>query len=681
MPVYQSPANGAADISTSSVTLKWYAGLWAHKYDIYLGTTPTLTTANIIAADVQLGPSLNSRSYISYTVPGPLATGTTYYWKVVSKTMANMTASGPVWSFVTSGTASGGTLPSGWSTADIGAVGAAGSADIDSASGRFTVSGSGADNRGTNDEFRFAFTSLGGDGSITARVAALTAENAWTKAGVMMRANLADTAAHATMFVSAAKGLAFQRRPSTGGVSTSTGGPAVTAPYWIRMTRSGNTFTAFASPDGVTWQSIGSEIITMGSTIQVGLAVTSHTDGTVSTGTFDQVTIDSGAPTMPLPSGWSHGDIGSTAPNGSASFDSGAGAFTVRGAGADIWGTADAFHFAYTTLTGDGSIVARVAAVEHVNAWTKAGVMMRAGTGAGAAHASMLVTPSTEKGTAFQRRPAVDGGSLSTAGPVVAPPYWVKLVREGSTFSAYTSADGTTWTLTGTEAITMDGTIDVGLAVSSHVNGTLASATFDHVTVASDAPPPPPPSLPAGWSTTDIGSTSPAGSASFDTATSTYTVEGAGADVWDTADAFRYSYTTLTGDGEIVARVASVENVNAWTKAGVMIRDGLGADAAHAFMLVTPSTTKGTAFQRRPTAGGTSLNTPGPLAAPPYWVKLVRLGAAISAYASADGATWTLVDSESITMAATMNVGLAVSSHSDGVAATATFTNVTVTTY
>jgi hypothetical protein len=63
-------------------------------------------------------------------------------------------------------------------------------------------------------------------------------------------------------------------------------------------------------------------------------------------------------------------------------------------------------------------------------------------------------------------------------------------------------------------------------------------------------------SLPSGWSTSDIGAVGAAGSATA--SGGTFTVAGAGADIWNAADAFRFVYTTLTGDGSIVAKVASV---------------------------------------------------------------------------------------------------------------------------
>src|SRR5262249_42071994 len=156
-------------------------GLWAHKYDIYVGTSPTLTTSDRIATDLELGPSESPTAYRAFTTPA-LQPGTTYYWQIVSRTMANLAATGPVWSFTTAGTPppGSGNLPANWSSADIGAVGAAGSASFDSSGNRFTVSGSGADIWGSADEFRYTFTTLTGDGSIVARVLSLSSEDAWT---------------------------------------------------------------------------------------------------------------------------------------------------------------------------------------------------------------------------------------------------------------------------------------------------------------------------------------------------------------------------------------------------------------------------------------------------------------------------------------------------------------------
>jgi len=99
-PVYQAPANGAQNQS-QTITLKWFGGYFAHVYDLYLGTDPA--NLPLVAPNLALGPSESATEFQSYTISG-LQLSTTYYWKIVSKTMANMTKSGPVWSFRTTGT-------------------------------------------------------------------------------------------------------------------------------------------------------------------------------------------------------------------------------------------------------------------------------------------------------------------------------------------------------------------------------------------------------------------------------------------------------------------------------------------------------------------------------------------------------------------------------------------------
>lgn len=99
-PAYQFPANNASGVPTN-VTLRWEGGPWAHKFDIYFGTS---TNPPLLAADQFIGSVDNGSVPETYTLP-LLSAGTTYYWRIVSKTMANLTASGPTWSFSTSGTA------------------------------------------------------------------------------------------------------------------------------------------------------------------------------------------------------------------------------------------------------------------------------------------------------------------------------------------------------------------------------------------------------------------------------------------------------------------------------------------------------------------------------------------------------------------------------------------------
>jgi hypothetical protein len=182
-------------------------------------------------------------------------------------------------------------------------------------------------------------------------------------------------------------------------------------------------------------------------------------------------------------------------------------------------------------------------------------------------------------------------------------------------------------------------------------------------------------SLPPPWAGQDIGSVGVAGSDAE--SGGLFTVGGAGADIWGTMDAFRYVYEPLSGDGSIVAHVTGLGNTNAWAKAGVMIRETLSADSKFADVVVTPAS--GTAFQRRTTTGASASSTTGPAGAAPLWVKIERAGNLFTGSVSSDGVTWTVIGSDTIAMAATVYIGLAVTSHDATVATTATLDSVSGT--
>jgi regulation of enolase protein 1 (concanavalin A-like superfamily) len=267
---------------------------------------------------------------------------------------------------------------------------------------------------------------------------------------------------------------------TAGGSTTHTWGPGVNAPIWVALVRSGATLTAYVSADGQAWAAVGSEPIAMGSTVQVGLALTSHDDSTRAIATFDNVSVTA-APGPGLPPPWTSADVGVVGLAGSTvAVD---GIWTVRGSGADVWDTADGFHYAYRPLTGDGTIVARVASLAGVDPWVKAGVMVRDALTPGSAHAFVFATPGSN-GVAFQRRVTAGGSTTHTWGPGVNAPIWVALVRSGATLTAYASADGQAWTPIGSEPIPMGATVQVGLALTSHDDQTRATATFDNVSVA-----------------------------------------------------------------------------------------------------------------------------------------------------------------------------------------------------
>ncbi len=179
------------------------------------------------------------------------------------------------------------------------------------------------------------------------------------------------------------------------------------------------------------------------------------------------------------------------------------------------------------------------------------------------------------------------------------------------------------------------------------------------------------------WAAQDIGTTGATGSSSASGAT--VTVTGSGADIWGTADTFQFRSVPVTGDCVVTARVWSETNANAWSKAGVMIRDSLAANAMNAFLFVTPTTTNGIQWQSRTTTGGTTSGVDVTGMTAPYWVRLVRTGTTIQGYRSPDGVNWTPQGSATLSsLGSTAYVGLAVTSHVSGTLCTATFDNVSV---
>ncbi len=98
-PVNNAPANVSVGVSTTGLRLRWSGGLWGQSYDIYFGTAPD---PPLFAANRFLGPNSPSLPTHTFLLP-TLAPGTTYYWKIVGKTHANLSRTGPIWSFTTAG--------------------------------------------------------------------------------------------------------------------------------------------------------------------------------------------------------------------------------------------------------------------------------------------------------------------------------------------------------------------------------------------------------------------------------------------------------------------------------------------------------------------------------------------------------------------------------------------------
>src|SRR6266700_4705704 len=458
-------------------------------------------------------------------------------------------------------------LPSGWLDQDVGAVGSAGSATY--ANGVFTVKGAGTSGLwSTADGFHFVYQQMTGDGSVVARITSITSTASST--GVQMRESL-DPSSKGAYLYSYNNGIGLNYRSTTGGVASNPASMSVTLPYWVKLTRSGNTVTAYTSVNGSSWSPLGSPLtISMANTIYVGLGTASGNTTSLATGTLDSVSVSSTAspaplissvsattgsigsqvvilgsgfgatqgsslvtinnvpmtvsgwnssqitatvatgtttgplvvsvaPSMndskaisitltsnPLPPGWLDQDIGTVGPAGSATYANGV--FTVKGAGASgMWSTADGFHFVYQQMTGDGSVVARITSITSTASST--GVQIRESLDPNSKGAYLY---SYNNGIGLNYRSTTGGVASNPASMSVTLPYWVKLTRSGTTVTAYTSVNGSSWSPLGSPlTISMANTIYVGLGTASGNTTSLATGTLDSVSVSSTASPAP----------------------------------------------------------------------------------------------------------------------------------------------------------------------------------------------
>lgn len=504
-----------------------------------------------------------------------LSAATTFHYRVRAVNTAGASPYTAVASATTPATAPPPPPPPGgsWQSQDIGGVAATGSST--DSGGTVTVVGSGADIWDRADEFHFRSQPFTGDGEIIVRVASLTDTHSWAKAGLMFRETLLPDSRHAFMCVSAGNGAALQYRTTAAGDSGSATPFGSGPPRWLRLVRSGSTFTGYASADGITWTQAGTATLALPATIQVGLAVTSHNDGVRCTATFDNLTLRASSSTPP------------PAP-----------------------------------LVAPSNLTATAVSSSRIDlAWTD----------------------NSGSETGFEVERASDGTTFA------------RLVLTAANITAHA-----------------DATVSPGVTYTYRVRAVAASSVSAYSNNASATPPSSTPPPPSPWSFADIGAVGRPGSNT--SSGNTITVSGSGADIWDTADAFRFVYRSVTGDGSVEAQVTSLQDTHVWAKAGVMIRESLAPNARNAFAFLTPSY-HGIAAQARTATSGTTASFPGPLRNAPYWVRLTRTGSQFVAAASPDGITWTPYATMTVEMGATVYFGFAVTSHDNAVLNTAVFTD------
>ncbi|QNK81545.1 PQQ-binding-like beta-propeller repeat protein [Nakamurella sp. PAMC28650] len=618
---------------------------------------PTLEVLNASTGAVLYSTALSSNTY----GPPSVANGVIF---------AN-SVDGTVYAFAPTA------CPVGWGCADVGAVGVAGSQALSGST--WTVAGGGADISGTADAFHFVSQSLPGDGAVSGQVTAQQASNSYAKAGVMLRSSSDPAAPYYAALITPQYGIRVQYRSTLGGGTANAATPAGTVPAYLRVTRAGTTFTAFTSTDGVTWTPVigSAKTVTALGTgpLLAGMAVSSHNVAALSPVTFDGVAVTPTVAPAACPVGWGCADVGAVGVAGSQALSGST--WTVAGGGADISGTADAFHFVSQSLPGDGAVSGQVTAQQASNSYAKAGVMLRSSSDPAAPYYAALITP--QYGIRVQYRSTLGGGTANAATPAGTVPAYLRVTRAGTTFTAFTSTDGVTWTpvIGSAKTVTALGTgpLLAGMAVSSHNVAALSPVTFDGVAVT---PTVAPAACPVGWGCADVGAVGVAGSQAL--SGSTWTVAGGGADISGTADAFHFVSQSLPGDGAVSGQVTAQQASNSYAKAGVMLRSSSDPAAPYYAALITPQ--YGIRVQYRSTLGGGTANAATPAGTVPAYLRVTRAGTTFTAFTSTDGVTWTPVIGSAKTVTALgtgpLLAGMAVSSHNNTTVSQVTYAGVSI---
>jgi hypothetical protein len=169
----------------------------------------------------------------------------------------------------------------------------------------------------------------------------------------------------------------------------------------------------------------------------------------------------------------------------------------------------------------------------------------------------------------------------------------------------------------------------------------------------------PRPAIPASlgaWEGEDVGSVRWSGRT--ERTPEGFRVYGSGTNILAGSDAFHFVFRRVTGSTEIMARVAHVSLTDPWARAGLMMRDGLKADARHVFVSV--SAARGGVFENRSQPGADTAVTLDSAMGLGSWLKLKRDGDRFAAFKSVNGKRWTLVERVTLPAVQDLCVGMAV---------------------
>jgi regulation of enolase protein 1 (concanavalin A-like superfamily) len=306
--------------------------------------------------------------------------------------------------------------------------------------------------------------------------------NAWAMSGIMLRNSISGSPGslgYAALAVTPGNGVALLWDDDSSGYlnqEVSSGSGSVTAPIWLKLTRSGSSVSGAYSTNDSTWTTVGTETLTgANSTEDVGMFGTSFDAGLIGQSTFSNFTV-------------AQSPFQAFSSTSTSIVDSGS-SYTLDAAGAGPWSsccqTTDQYGALYQPAAADSSssTTVEVTSQSNTNAWAMAGIMLRdsiSGSPGSLGYAALALTPGN--GVALLWDDDSSGylnNEVATGGGTLAAPIWLRLTRSGTSITGYYSTNDSTWTTVGTETLTgSDTTEDVGMFATSFDSATMGQAGF-----------------------------------------------------------------------------------------------------------------------------------------------------------------------------------------------------------
>lgn len=271
--------------------------------------------------------------------------------------------------------------------------------------------------------------------------------------------------------------------------------------------------------------------------------------------------------------------------------------------------------------------------------------------------------------------------NTSTSAIVRGLPYWVRVVKTGSTITHFESNDGNIWTQRGSSFV-ISGLGNGYLAglVAASGSSTTSTATIDNFSITGLSPG----GSVNGTDTRSLLGNATGGTHTLNSGLYSFNTPGDGVRSSSTSDSFCFINQTVSNSENctVTARVLTQSSSSANGRVGVMLRSSTAVGSVYAATLGNGVATSAYYTLNRATLNAAA-NNPTVISTPvlPQWVQLTRVGDVFTASHSKDGVSWAIAaggSAQTISATPTVLVGLGVSAATDGLVATGTFDNVSL---